>query len=1330
MRTRALFGILLFASSFLCAQSTVDGAGTVVTGIVAGANGGGLPAGCASTATGSITCTGTLTSATAVTSDLIQKLPLIDVTHPAFGTPSSCANAADPTGTLDSTCAVNAALTFQQTAPVASHTETVLRFPAGNYLISSELRIPCTVHVRGDGKNATLLTFTNASAYAGVVIVGYGSGGAQPPLLADCEGSMSDLTLTTNGYSHNPLTMLELVNASGYTVKDVRMNGTGGRGLNITPGSERTSFRDLEIDSARWPIVSLGNEVHFWKTNIAGPGNGSDNYCYGANCVNGVGFNHSWTGTFSVVSATGNGSTATYVLTCSPTSLCPNATSNMGGQGGVNATGGVSPIPAGDWFTIAGVTGNTGLNGTFQASTVTNNSPATEFTITAANTNSGAGVVGSATFQPTAIPETHAAVTLSGANVEFNGGSIKQLWYANGLQTEGGGNITVQNVYFEGFPANGFPILASSFVLNGLQPTTTIAGSTFSATGCTGGSPCVQSVADDSWMPTFVSDPQDIGAISSFGMYIAPCDYDPTVTTQSACAPAGVMRNMYEYVTGGFTSGNLFYVTSRSPQGSITTAPTNTAWPVGSYVLNDQTANFGIALTSISNHTSGMAPAGNAKWANYCVDSLAVGVNAGSTSQYSCASIKVGVEPDGMMEFAPNSAELQTPWGSSTAYLSINDEFAAPSSEVIGNWWVKAFSVGDRGNTVNLMETASGQNTGGETSEVLTGQNQIGGNVPVQAVQYATGYASHVVLQNLTNNLVMNVNSQFGNAASWYDATVSNNNSDTLLGSNPGMVHPFGEQYATAKCWWDVGNIGTNSGHAANRFCLEGSPLNTGTSAGLEYDTWNGSAWVKKFGFDSTGGTVGVPGTGQTNTWTATQTFTPGGGDAIDANGLVKVTNAQLQVLDSSSHLVMRAIPGAGLQIEQGALYLQNYAAVSGSATFQATPQIQPIDQWYNTSNTTSYTQFWNQFNDTSNTAATVTPTKINRQFYCSINNSGTCLPYVDTIAYPSAGGSTLKWQNVAMSVDSGASLGVSNGGTIAATSLSAASALPNNTTATTQVPVDASTDVATDAYVQTLLGRARSTITLNNITGGTYNLATSGTGAVINWTASGGVITSIGTIFNGASGYAVGDVITPVGGNYDAYLWVTTVSGTAITGLSILSGGSGYSSATNITVYPAIKQAMVLTLNGTLTSNATVLGAYGTNLTTSYQFVVNNNTTGAYTTTFYQGNGSGGSTGTGVVVPQGTANSSAEWLQSDGVTDIWPVSRTLATSLTTTSATSDIVTLSGMTAAGHCSLTPTNLTAATNLATSYISTKAANSVTVTHTATSGMTYDLLCTMY
>jgi len=70
-----------------------------------------------------------------------------------------------------------------------------------------------------------------------------------------------------------------------------------------------------------------------------------------------------------------------------------------------------------------------------------------------------------------------------------------------------------------------------------------------------------------------------------------------------------------------------------------------------------------------------------------------------------------------------------------------------------------------------------------------------------------------------------------------------------------------------------------------------------------------------------------------------------------------------------------------------------------------------------------------------------------------------------------------------------------------------------------------------------------------------------------------------------------------------------------------------------------------------------------------------------------------------------------------------------LSTTLTTTAATSDNVSLTGVTASSKCGLQPTNASAATNVATTYISAKTTNQITVTHTATASMTYDVFCSV-
>jgi hypothetical protein len=71
-----------------------------------------------------------------------------------------------------------------------------------------------------------------------------------------------------------------------------------------------------------------------------------------------------------------------------------------------------------------------------------------------------------------------------------------------------------------------------------------------------------------------------------------------------------------------------------------------------------------------------------------------------------------------------------------------------------------------------------------------------------------------------------------------------------------------------------------------------------------------------------------------------------------------------------------------------------------------------------------------------------------------------------------------------------------------------------------------------------------------------------------------------------------------------------------------------------------------------------------------------------------------------------------------------------LVASLTTTSATTDVVTVSGCTANCHVVMQPTNSAAATMCGSTYVSAKSANSITVTHPGTSGATFDIIVTPY
>ena len=197
----------------------------------------------------------------------------------------------------------------------------------------------------------------------------------------------------------------------------------------------------------------------------------------------------------------------------------------------------------------------------------------------------------------------------------------------------------------------------------------------------------------------------------------------------------------------------------------------------------------------------------------------------------------------------------------------------------------------------------------------------------------------------------------------------------------------------------------------------------------------------------------------------------------------------------------------------------------------------------------------------------------------------------------------------------------------------------------------------ATQAFVNQQILYDTATVPLA-VTGGTVSQFTQGTGLVVVIFASGGVISSILTVVSGGTGYAVGDMLLISGGNYDARVRVTNVVGGVVQtgGVSVLYGGSGYTTGATVPIAQIPIGQRSIVLNGVLTSNLVyILNGGGYNLG-SRRPMFSNNTTGAFTTTVFLTNGAGGTIGTGVVLTQGTNNSTAQLLWCDGTNDVWKV--------------------------------------------------------------------------
>lgn len=738
-------------------------------------------------------------SGTLDSQNAVSKLPRVDVTHPDFG--SSCSNVADPSGQRDSTCAIEAAVAFASaSAQQPGGAAPSLYFPHGTYKISGDPRIPCGINVIGDGPNASIIEEVNNAEGVTITATTY-----QPDAF-DCNGTMEGVGFyTPNGHSYYA-SQLQVESAAGYTLRDVRVAGGGGRGLVLIGSTERTKAYKLEIDTVRWPLIWNGNENHLWGLNIASPGQSADGYCFGTNnCVNGVYPNPSWNASGTLVSANGNGTTASFYVR---------------GPGSLTST---SPLAVGHHFQVSGTTG-TVLDGTYQVTAVTNgvtSDPSSNctsgnpcFEVQGASTVSGTATVTGASWLPAILPDRNAAVYLSGANDEIEGGSIKLLQYAGGIEARSVFAGRIANIYFEGFPFSGEPRLGSDIVEGGLPPMSTLTAALPANTSSTN-----TTVASNQWFHTYVNDASDLG-VSGFGdgYWIAPQDYLFGSAASSAFVP-GVQRGQKEFVGGAMYGNNSFSIGSRNLSGS--TAPANTPWPAGSIVAEQQGAsNYG-TLDIVANHLNGIdQPASN--WAADCVDN----------SPLVCATIIGGTIPNGLTSFTTGQA-------AGNAGVQANMEFDAGDwfsggGESVGNGYIKARG---KGAVINVV---GGTVTGASGFGATNGQS-ISSTAPIFVnVQESD---SSYPFSSLTNG----VGTIYNSTQSAFTQLVNTFNDPVLGGTgNPGLNgFSFGRQFQTAWCNYDVPASGQTT--SKNRWCMKGGPGNIGSNAGWEYDTWNGSIWVNAF---------------------------------------------------------------------------------------------------------------------------------------------------------------------------------------------------------------------------------------------------------------------------------------------------------------------------------------------------------------------------------------------------------------------------------------------------------------------------------------------------
>jgi hypothetical protein len=210
----------------------------------------------------------------------------INVTDSRFG--SGCPNPADPTGRLDSTCAIRNAVAAAGQGEIPGVGYPVLYFPHGRFKVAGEgytsaITLTKAISILGAGEATTVIQNTSPHAATLTYLKASGCNGVSDACPIHIEGlTFAGLGKATDGG------LIEVDSTIDGTLRNVTLANTGGIALNLQGSSERWFFTDLEFDFARWPVVLEGdtNENYFQRANVLGGGMTHD-YCYSVTCPNG-----------------------------------------------------------------------------------------------------------------------------------------------------------------------------------------------------------------------------------------------------------------------------------------------------------------------------------------------------------------------------------------------------------------------------------------------------------------------------------------------------------------------------------------------------------------------------------------------------------------------------------------------------------------------------------------------------------------------------------------------------------------------------------------------------------------------------------------------------------------------------------------------------------------------------------------------------------------------------------------------------------------------------------------------------------------------------------
>jgi len=645
---------------------------------------------------------------------------------------------ADPTGIACSDSAIQQAVDYSLGHPssVGANVYPTVVIPGSinTYLICNPIDKMVLLWVKGEGESSTQLTRNGnfpifVEIYSGNTYYQAANDGVYGGGITDMGLQGGGYTLT--GSAPDTAAMVESDFPIGNTYRNLMISNAFGLGFHTDAQSERNHFESVYFGNVGWPALIEGNETILFDVDAQNPGQTVDGHCLGFNapgfnCTNAV-----WAGG-SIVGAATDGSGGAYTAINKPT----------------------SPIPAGDWVTVAGIPDITALNGEWQTTKILNgcSAPTSPYTSasTCATTNASdfveihsltsgsaptgypfayvpsadwAGVTvlnpttatptagtssfGSATWQATLVPQYNPCIELAGEDVWYMRGSIKSTQQCMGFLSKGV-HANFGQLYVEGaIAAAKNPGGLSGYA----QPYTTLT-STISGTTCTPAAPCTTTDTSHRFMDAQVYYPTNRFQTGFAVLMTVVCsDYNPSITTACAQHPS-VNRNQFEKVLVTFSeTSTTEWWSGRNQTGS--TAPAGTAWTTNDIIgvniaqldtLQAPDLTYDVAHTNPMN----ISTSGYASFANDA--SAFVGFYLG-----------VGTVPDGVVNFPPGATGQAAYPGSALVYDNViagNNAATCASNEAAGFACTKVIGKGNVSiygsitNTSPTVETSANINQG------------------------------------------------------------------------------------------------------------------------------------------------------------------------------------------------------------------------------------------------------------------------------------------------------------------------------------------------------------------------------------------------------------------------------------------------------------------------------------------------------------------------------------------------------------------------------------------------------------------------------------------